>query len=234
MPDFSNAVTRPVGIGNLQVVRQELLGYEAGEISHIENILEGELYKRSSTRSESSELTITDEKETIQSEERDLQSTDRNEMASEAQKESGKQTVATQGQSTTTDYGKLVENSKTNYARSVTDRAVNSLTQRVKQLRVKREQKSFTEKTVHEFDNTDKDKNVRGIYQWVDKKYKTRIMNYGKRLLYDVIVPEPAAFLIESLKKAEQPENFQLTKPIAPWFEPSDLNAANNMWLAKI
>ena len=29
-PDFSYAITRPVGIGNLQVVRQELIGYEAG------------------------------------------------------------------------------------------------------------------------------------------------------------------------------------------------------------
>jgi hypothetical protein len=36
-------ITRPIGIGDLQVVRQELIGYEAGEISHIENVLEGEL-----------------------------------------------------------------------------------------------------------------------------------------------------------------------------------------------
>ena len=38
------------------------------------------------------------------------------------------------------------------------------------------------------------------------------MLNYGKRLLYDVVVPEPAAFLIDSLKKAAQPENFQLTQ----------------------
>ena len=33
---------------------------------------------------------------------------------------------------------------------------------------------------------------VRGIYQWVDRKVKAHILNYGKRLLYDVIVPQPA------------------------------------------
>jgi hypothetical protein len=233
VPDFSHAVTRPVGIGNLQVVRQELIGYEAGEISHIENVLEGELYRRSSSRTESSELTITEETETTQSEERDLQTTDRNEMVSEAQKESSKQTTATNGQSTTVDYGKLVENSKTNFARSVTDRAVNSLTQRTKELRVRREQKSFTEETTHEFDNSKGTNKVRGIYQWVDKKYKTRIMNYGKRLLYDVVIPEPATFLIESLKKSRQPESFQLVKPIAPWFGPQHINVANYMGLAQ-
>jgi hypothetical protein len=233
VPDFSHAITRPVGIGNLQVVRQELMGYEPGEVSHIENVLEGELYRRATRRSESTDLTITTETETIQSEERDLQSTERNEMATETQKEASKQTVATQGQNSTTDYGKLVENSKTNYARSVSDRAVNSLTQRTKEQRIKREQRSYTEKTVHEFDNSTWTTKVRGIYQWVDKKYKMRIMNYGERLLYDVVIPEPAAFLIDSLKRQQQPEAFQLVKPFAPWFFPQELNTSNYMALAR-
>jgi len=232
VPDFSHAITRPVGIGNLQVVRQELVGYEPGEVSHIENVLQGELYRRATRRSESTDLTITNETETIQSEERDVQSTERNEMATETQKEANKQTQVTQGQNSTTDYGKLVENSKTNYARSVSDRAVNSLTQKVREQRIRREQRSFTEKTTHQFDNSTGTSNVRGIYQWVDKKYKNRIMNYGERLLYDVVIPEPAAFLIESLK-GQQPETFQLIKPIAPWFFPQDLNTSNYMALAR-
>jgi hypothetical protein len=62
-------------------------------------------------------------------EERDQQSTSRNELSTEAQKEATQQTTSVKDQTTTTDYGKLVENSKTNYARSVTDRAVNTLTQ---------------------------------------------------------------------------------------------------------
>ena len=61
MPDFSKAVTRPVGIGNLQVVRQELVGYRAGDISHIENVLEGELMRRVTRREEMSELILTEE-----------------------------------------------------------------------------------------------------------------------------------------------------------------------------
>ncbi len=233
LPDFSHAVTRPVGIGNLQVVKQELIGYEAGEVSHIENVLEGELYRRSTRRTESVEVTVTEEHETIQSDERDVQSTDRNEMVAESQKEASKQTVATQGQTTTTDYGKLVENSKTNFARSVTDRAVTSLTQRVKEQRIKREQRTFAERTLHQFDNTEGADKIRGIYQWVDKKYKTSILTYGERLLYDVVIPEPAAFLIQSLKNAQQPEAFQLTKPMAPWFGPKFLDASNYMSLAR-
>lgn len=230
---FRKAITRPVGIGDLQVVRQELIGYEAGEISHIENVLEGELLRRSTRREEINELTTTQETDTTQVEERDQQSTSRNELSSEAQKESSQQTTSVKDQTTTADYGKLVENSKTNYARSVTDRAVNTLTQMVKLQRVQREKKTFSEKAVHELDNRQSGKKIRGIYQWVDKKYKARILNYGKRLLYDVVIPEPAAFLLNSLKKVAQPENFQLTKPIDPGIYPSDLNPGNYTHYAK-
>jgi hypothetical protein len=217
-------IVRAIGIGDLQVVRQQLIGYEAGEVSHIENVLEGELLRRSTTREEVSELTITQETSTSQVEERDLQSTTRNELSTEAQKESSQQTVSVKDQTTSVEYGKLVENSKSNYARSVTDRAVNTLTQMVKLQRVQRERKTFTQEAVHEVDNRQPGaKKIRGIYQWVDKKYKARILNYGTRLLYDVVVPEPAAFLIESLKKAVQPESFQLTKPVEPQISPSFL-----------
>lgn len=210
-------IVRAIGIGDLQVVRQQLIGYEAGEVSHIENVLEGEFLRRSTTREEVNELTITQETSTSQVEERDLQSTTRNELSTEAQKETEQQTVSIKDQTTSMQYGKLVESSKSNYARTVTDRAVNTLTQMVKLQRVQRERKTFSQEAVHELDNRQAGaKKVRGIYQWVDKKYKARILNYGQRLLYDVVVPEPAAFLIESLKKAVQPESFQLTKPEKP------------------
>jgi hypothetical protein len=228
----SAIITRPIGIGDLQVVRQELIGYEVRDISHIENVLEGELLRRSTRREEVNELTITQETDTTQVEERDQQSTSRNELSTEAQKEAGQQTVSVKDQTTSTDYGKLVENSKTNYARSVTDRAVNTLTQMVKLQRVQRERKTFTEEAVHELDNRKGAKKVRGIYQWVDKKYKARILNYGKRLLYDVVVPEPAGFLIDSLKNAVQPESFQLAKPLDPQISPTDLNPSSYIYYA--
>lgn len=232
-PDFKNVITRPVGVGNLQVVRQELLGYEATEISHIENVLQGEILRHHTIRKDSNELTTIEATQTTQFDERDLQSTIRNEMASETQKETGQQSTSAQDQTTTTTYGKLVENNKSNYAKTVTDRAVSSLTQQVSRQRIQREKKSFTEKSSHEFDNSGQGaKNVTGIYQWVDKKYKTRIMNYGARLLYDVVIPEPAAFLIESLQTAPQPEGLELIKPDVFDLCPNCLNAHNYGCLA--
>ena len=124
MPDFSKAVTRPVGFGNLQVVRQELIGYAAGEIAHIENVLEGEVLRRRTLRTEAAEVIETDETVSSQSQERDHQSTDRNELATESQQEAGRQSTTAGAGITSSDYGKLVENSKSNFAQTVVARSV--------------------------------------------------------------------------------------------------------------
>jgi len=232
LPDFSKAVTRPVGVGNLQVVRQELVGYRAGDISHIENVLEGELLRRVTTRDELSELTLTEETTSTQAQERDQQSTDRNELATETQKEAGHQSSTAGAGRSSTEYGRLVENSKTNFARSVSSRAVESVTQEVRTQRVQRERKRFVERGVHELDNKDGATKVRGIYQWVDKRYSLRVLNYGKRLMYDVVVPEPAAFLVDALKHSAQPESFQLTKPVDPDLSPAQVNPYNYAYYA--
>ena len=227
LPDFSHAVIRPVGVGDLQVVRQTLIGYEPADISHIENALPGELMRRTTLREETTELVITEETQTTQSQERDTQTTDRNELVAETQNEAGQQSSSTTDQTSTSSYGRLVENSKTNYARTVTDRAVNTLTQTVRQQRVQRERKVLSDRAFHQLDNSTGQKTIRGIYQWVDKTYQVKTLNYGKRLLYDVVIPEPAAFLISALKNAAQPENFALTKPVEPTIAPTDLTAAN-------
>ncbi|MFG2563228.1 hypothetical protein [Streptomyces sp. NPDC048496] len=232
VPDFSKAATRPVGIGNLHVVRQELIGYRAGEISHIENVLEGEELRRWTRRTEQSEIVETDAMVTSQSEERDHQSTDRNELAVETQRETGYQTSRAGETTTSSDYGRLVENSKTNYARTVVAKSVERLDQEVRRQRVRRESRSYVERVGHILDNHDGTNKIRGIYQWVDKLYSLRVLNYGKRLMYDVVVPEPAAVLMQSLKNAAQPESFQLVKPLAPNLTPDKVTRSNYMWYA--
>ncbi|MEW2488384.1 hypothetical protein [Streptomyces sp. NPDC048411] len=232
VPDFSKAVTRPVGFGNLLVVRQEPIGYRAGEISHIENVLEREELRRWTRRSESSEIIEIDGTVTSQTEERDRQSTDRNELAVETQRESGQQNSRAGEGMTSSDYGRLVENSKTNYAQTVVAKSVESRTQEVRRQRVRRESRSYVERVGHILDNHDGATKIRGIYQWVDKLYSLRVLNYGKRLMYDVVVPEPAAVLTQSLKDAAQPESFQLVKPLDPNLTPSQVNGFNYMWYA--
>ena len=79
-------VIRPLGIGDLKVVKQSLHRYVAGEVAHIENVLEGENKERKHRRLDRTEETFTIEIETVEETERDTQTTDRFELKKETEK----------------------------------------------------------------------------------------------------------------------------------------------------
>ena len=71
----SHGTIKPVGVGDLLIVRQQLKSYQGGEVGHIENILLGEFKKRSTLRRRETEETVTVEDEITKTEERDTQTT---------------------------------------------------------------------------------------------------------------------------------------------------------------
>jgi hypothetical protein len=80
----THGTIKPVGVGDLLIVRQNLKRYEGGEVGHIENILKGEFKKREHLRKRETETTATVEVETKKEEERDTQTTERFELQREA------------------------------------------------------------------------------------------------------------------------------------------------------
>jgi hypothetical protein len=229
LPTTHGAV-KPIGVGDLLVVRQKLIGYELGEVAYIENILKGESHKREVRRTETIEESMTTEQESVKEEERDLQTTERFEMRRESEN-----TVSLDGRLKgngnflSPGYGGMVEFENNNdselhgsqqlsernastYGKDVTSRATSKITERVRTQIIRRTTREFEEKTEHAFENKDGDEHVVGIYQWVDKIYQAQIYNYGKRLFYDVLIPEPAEFLIQALAK-RLTEGQELQKP---------------------
>jgi hypothetical protein len=225
--DAPDVKIRPVGFGDLQVVKQQIVRYEAGEVSYVENILKGEEYKRSVQRRELEEEIVVSERERIKEEERDLQATDRFELRTESENTARNTATTTAGNTVTTQYGALVETRGSTFARDVVNRTVNKLTERVREQRTVRIQREIVDKTGHLFNNVEGDGHVSGVYQWIDKVYEAQVFNFGKRLLYEAIIPEPAAFLIEMRKKSGRPETMELQRPPDPTFGPLDLNAWN-------
>jgi hypothetical protein len=225
---------KPIGFGDLQVVKQHIVRYEPGEISYIENVMESEQYGRELQRREFSEEFTLSERERVREEERDLQSTDRFELRTEAETTARNTATTTSGNTVTSQYGSLVETRATNFARDVINRAVNKLTERVREQRSIRIQRELTDKTSHTFDNAKGDTHIRGIYQWLDKVYECQVYNFGKRLLYEAIIPEPSAFLHELNMDKVQPEGMRLTRPPAITFGPKDLQAWNYLTYAKL
>lgn len=222
-----------LGVGDLMIVEQTLLKYQAGEVAHIENIMLSEKRKRKHRRLNRTEESFLSETERTQETEKDLQSTERfelqreseNTIQSDSKMDAGVTVTGGFGPVTTTAHADFASSSSTsesnrtstNYAKDVTERSVSRLKERVREERTRKTLEEIEEINIHGFDNTEGTGHVTGIYRWVDKIYLAQVVNYGRRLMLEFIIPEPAAFYLyaedEGNKKVE---GVTLTKPLDP------------------
>lgn len=230
---------RPAGIGDLLVVRQQIKRYEGGEVAHIENILKGEHKKRVHRRLDRQEETIMVETETTTTDEQELATTERFELQREVASTIEADASAKLGATVSGSYGPTVEFSvsaelessfsstkstqtATSYAKDVTERSVKKLVERVREEQVRKLIREVEETNEHGVDNEDGTGHIAGVYQWVDKVYQAQIYNYGVRLMFDIMVPDPAAFTRYALAAAAgSPE--MPTPPIPFTAKPSDM-----------
>jgi hypothetical protein len=209
------ALARAPGIGDLNVIRQALVRYEHGEIAHIENVLQGEWKERNhrlqSERDEYSEF----ETETEKEERRELETTERFELQREVGRQITEDTSLQAGLSVTASYGPVVsvsadvgyststskqesERQTSEFSRDVVERSASRVREKTRQFRTTRSTIKVDEVNLHRLENADGDKDVVGIYRWVDKIYRAQVVTYGRRLLLEFAVPEPAAFYLHA------------------------------------
>lgn len=216
-----------LGVADFRRVEQEVCCYVPGEVSHIENVMARE-YKERSTRSLTSVETTTEESRESEVENlADSTTTERNEMQSEVASvlnEDESQNYGANASVSSTSLGvtlsagayfdaasaSATSNSNTQaqtYAQEVTERAMERVVQKISSKRTSRILREFEENNKHGFDNTKGETHVTGVYRWVDKIYKNKLINYGKRLMYEFAIPEPSKFFKEAIwKKIEKNE----------------------------
>jgi hypothetical protein len=211
-----------LGIADFRRVEQEVCCYVPGEVSHIENIMARE-YKERSTRSLTSIENTTEQTSEREIENlRDTTTTERNEMQSEVSSIVDEDKSKAYGANASVSGEKFgikisaggyfdastsssTSNSNSqaqSYAQEVTERAMDRVVQKVSKKRTSRILKEFEENNKHGFDNTKGDKHITGVYRWIDKIYKNKLINYGKRLMYEFAIPEPARFFKEAIYKS--------------------------------
>lgn len=238
----------PMGIGDLKVTKQKLLRYEAGEVAHIENVLARERRGRQHRRLRQVEELVVREEEREEESRRDLQSTERFELESESQQTIKSETTFQAGLELSASYGPISlnalakfasNNSKeesdtnsTKYAKEVVEKTTSRLLERVREERRTRTLEEVEETNTHGFRN-DSAQNVTGVYRWVDKIYRQKVVNYGKRLMFQFVVPEPAAFYLFA-QRYNYESKVLPAKPAAPTapgtsraLAPQDINRTN-------
>jgi len=199
---------RQLGIADYLKVEQSVQCYVEGEVSHIENVMAREYKEKSSRRLLRTEDTTTTSTETEREQLTDTVTTDRYEMQSEVAQviqenrdmsasvsagySGGGYTINTGlGLSSSTSKEDSIRQAVTQ-AREITERAMEKVVSKVKQERIRKVVEEFEENNKHGFDNRKGPKHVVGVYRWIDKIYKNQILNYGKRLMFEFMIPDPA------------------------------------------
>lgn len=233
---------RPPGMADLKVIRSVLLKYSRGELAHVENILSGETKRREFNTLKRTEETVVTEEETSSETEKESQTTDRFEVEKEVSSiakedmkiDTGVKVTASLGPvSIDTHFNFQYNTSKEESNRTATKNSqelVNRALSRV--IEKRRTQRTVAtvvqteDKNLHELTAPSGGPNVHGLYYWIDKYYLSKVVNYGKRLMFEFVVPEPAAFYLYARTK---PSAGAKLPPVHPYvFGVTSYNAIND------
>lgn len=228
-----------LGVADYLKVVQSVHAYVPGEVSNIENVMASELRHKSSVARDYSEIIDTTSKSQETEKISDTSKTSRTDMQTEVAKELDKQQSITAyahfsyNPGFKLDIGADYANNTAQHdstrqavmkSQEITERAMERVLTKISEERIQKIIKEYTETNVHEYDNRGKvtetdnpdaaqPKHITGVYRWIDMKYKNQIYNYGKRTMFEFMVPEPSRLhrLALTVSKGQV-----LTAPIDP------------------
>ncbi len=236
---------RPLGVLDLKLVSTKLKNYQLGEVAHIENVLATEYRKRSHHRQDFSEDTVLNETEVIQERQHDLETNERFSLHQEVQRSINEQMQVTAGVQVNA-YGagfsvganagfsynrgeQFAQKQSSDIAKEIVDKTRERVESRVREQRQSVRRVTVDESNVHRFDNTGPESSHKvGIYRFVNQVLEAKLLNYGRRLMFEFMVPEPAAALrvLESRSSAKPERLAELT------LQPAELDETNYQNLA--
>jgi hypothetical protein len=199
---------RQLGIADYKKVVSKICKYEVGEVAHIENVMARELREKSTTKFHQTQVIETESNEIETEKVNDTTTTERFEMQTEVAKLMQEQkqfsaqvnvnsswgnTTIDAGASYASNVSKEESNRQAvNQAKEITQRAMERIVSRVKNEKTVKTTDEFTEVNTHVFDNTESGEHVSGVFRFINAIYKNQIYNYGKRLMYEFMIPEPS------------------------------------------
>jgi len=232
-----------IGVADYLKVEQSTHAYVEGEVANIENIMAREYREKSTRKLRRSENTTTSSSDSEREQLTDTTTANRYEMQNEISKMMQEATdLNAYANSTYNSPEKTFSlNVGGNFAhhtskeesirqavtqsQDVTARAMDRIVTKVHEERIEKIIDEFEENNSHGFDNRKGDKHVVGVYRWVDKLMKNQIYNYGKRMMFEFMIPEPAKLHLLGMKNVKVADQTNLVKP-------EDPRATGNMQIA--
>lgn len=231
-------------ITDLMVVREELKCYESGHLAYNETIMLGEERVREHRHLERTEDYSETEEIKSRLEEKDHLVSERFSLQTESQKiieqdlslDTGV-TANTWGPSydVSTSLDLALDSSKSESQRvarekatDITERTLTRIQESIRKLTSKKRIIETEEVNTHTFKNTVAEggvKHINGMYHFANMISKAQVMNYGKRLMLEFVLPEPLEMYKSLMSKEIAP--FDLIKPNKPSLSPSDIAESN-------
>lgn len=230
------ASIRPYAVGALQVVRRALLRYAPGELADIENVMPGEykVRRHSETQVERTQETAHHAQDTgtqqatgglataFDAEARDVLDANYeiDYSVNYGPPEQGDATgywkfrpIQPGSGEASTDPAQVETQRRTQWARTITQKAVQRLEQRVGWMRQtsREHHRHWSER--HSFDRRQATTPLRGVYRWLDAIHQCWVAALGERLVLEVFVPEPARSYIAAERDLA---GARLVEPILP------------------
>ncbi|KAI9680659.1 MAG: hypothetical protein M1817_004099 [Caeruleum heppii] len=233
-----------LGVSDLLVVKQQLIGYEGGDLAHVENILKGESKSREFSATETVETETFLETETTKEKETSTSTAERFEMVNESNKALKESSSKKAGITISASYGPTVsvsasanvasdrskeESTKVanQFSREITTQASDRIQQRVLERRTTRTLTETISKDMHAFDNVKGGGHIAGMYQWLNKVYEAQTWNYGQRTMLDFMLPEPGAFLFDQMTEPSSDQGLTAVPDFD--LKPEDITPAKYM-----
>ncbi|MBK6591204.1 MAG: hypothetical protein IPG22_23380 [Acidobacteria bacterium] len=201
---------KQLGFADYRKVVTTISRYVPAEVAQIENVMASEYREMATINELTKEITDFESTENSKENETETISTDRfqlqneiSQMLSEQNKNNFDTKLSTSYGTATLDmsYGTSTLNSKESSnrqaltkAQEVTNKAVEKILTKVRKERTVKVTQKFTASNKHGFDNRGNAHHVSGIYRHINAVYKNQIYNYGKRLMFEFAIPEPALF----------------------------------------
>lgn len=222
LPDRKGWI-EPYAIGDLQMVHHRLLRYEPGEIAAIANVLRGERREIKTRNLQMASETVLDESLVDKHLDReDLARTSNLVAATEktiadtvvvTDYDPDKGFKTTYGPPSTVTFegswsvekkgspGEPGKDEVARFAKKILNRTVNRVRQQIHRVRLASSSNENEETVSSVFDNVGGERNIRGIYRWLNKVYRVSVAHYGTRLMIEFLLRNPAErYILNELK----------------------------------